>query len=71
MPLIHFYNFKKDQNYTANGSIVYDKAGNSHYFYQGEFGTSSDVGSTTYAVSNSNVPFNQQISQYISLFLQL
>lgn len=63
MPLIHFYNFKKDQNYTANGSIVYDKAGNSHYLYQGEFGTSSDIGSTTYGVANLAAPFNNNVAE--------
>ena len=67
MPLIHFYNFKKDQNYTANGSIVYDKVGNSHYSFLGEFGTSSDIGSTTYGVANSNVPFNHPISSSVSI----
>ena len=67
MPLIHFYNFKKDQNYTANGSIVYDKVGNSHYSFLGEFGTSSDIGSTTYGVANSNVPFNHLISSSVSI----
>ena len=67
MPLIHFYNFKKDQNYTVNSSIVYDKVGNSHYSFLGEFGTSSDIGSTTYGVANSNVPFNHPISSSVSI----